>query len=233
MKKKYCGGAQLLIIGPLKIGLFKIGLLVLKFFFVIFDEVADKACTDYQYVKSVRCLWQLLCKNKLIHWWSDQSIVEKITNFIRYRKGGPKCFDVRIGMLKSIIQWGLQKNKCYETMPDKCKDLDIYIALYLTNLDYPPHESSCTEPVKALVDLSLQFSKPWNEMTTQYSTGILIRLTMKWCLKDQSWFVEVLQTMSRTNIEVFKLQLMTAFLNKEIKDNTLLGIVQGQFSFNS
>jgi len=171
----------------------------------------------------------LLCSPKLLHWWSDQSIVEGIIKFIQNQKGGDgnSCFDLRMVMLGSIIQWALQNNEHYARMPDKYKDMDVYIDLFLTHI----YEGDSTDATKVLVNFSVKFSKQWNEMTTQYPTVVLINRTMKWCLKDQKWFATVLQTLTNKNFEAVQLQLMTEYLNETLTDKTLRGIVQEYFSF--
>jgi len=116
-------------------------------------------------------------------------------------------------------------------MPDKCKNMDVYIDLFLTHIDKSPDESNSTHETKVLVNFSVKFSKQWNEMTTQYPTGVLIDRTMEWCLKDQTWFATVLQTLDTKNFEVVQLRLMIVYLNGTLTDKTLREIVQEYFSF--
>lgn len=169
----------------------------------VFVSVFNPLCSKYHGSndkEGVRFLWELLCRKNYTHLWKREKIVIEIIKLISNKIGSDEWADLRLEIIKVIITWGLNKDERYLNLIKNYQNFDQYIQWYLDgiNSDYNDYR---TKYAKDLIDIAMKSSQRWNEMTSKYTVCVLLKETIKWCVKDPVWLRNILKSFNRKKLK--------------------------------
>lgn len=147
----------------------------------------------------------------------------KLFTWFQKKKGGKDCLDLRKNILKSLIKWGLNKDIHYLNLPNCYQTFEQFVRWYLSEISESDHN---TTNVKELVNMSIDLSQSWNEMTSRYTLDVLIKETIKWCLKDPVWLTSILKRLDRYYLRDLKSTIVKEAMSDDLCDTQVFQLVK-------